>query len=159
MVATEIDLGTVGRARQLKVIVNGRRLHQSMIFDTLMIVDRKDGWMTQIAEPVASCAPLAAPLLSDEQAKATAKVFKALADPARVRILNMLATSGGAPVCVCHLIEPLGLSQPTVSHHLKKLTDAGLLEREQRGKWAYYSMKSEAAETLAAVVDLKGVCC
>ena len=115
--------------------------------------------MTQIAEPVASCAPLAAPLLTDEQAQATAEVFKALADPARVRILNVLATSGGEPVCVCHLIAPLGLSQPTVSHHLKKLTDAGLLEREQRGKWAYYTMKPEAAETLAAVVDLKGVCC
>lgn len=130
-----------------------------MIFDTLTIIDMTEDGMTQTAEPVASCAPLAAPLLTDEQAQATAEVFKALADPARVRILNVLATSGGEPVCVCHLIAPLGLSQPTVSHHLKKLTDAGLLEREQRGKWAYYTMKPEAAETLAAVVDLKGVCC
>ena len=93
-----------------------------------------------------------------EQAAATADVFKALADPARVRIVNMLATSG-EPVCVCHLIEPLGLSQPTVSHHLKKLTDAGLLAREQRGKWAYFSLRPEAVETLTAVVDLKGACC
>ena len=94
-------------------------------------------------------------MLSDDQAAATAAVFKALADPARVRIVNMLATSDG-PVCVCHLIDPLGLSQPTVSHHLKKLTDAGLLEREQRGKWAYFSLRPEAVETLAAVADLKG---
>ena len=111
-----------------------------------------------VVEPVACCGPLAAPTLSDEQATATAEVFKALADQARVRIVNVLATSG-EPVCVCHLIEPLGLSQPTVSHHLKKLTDAGLLEREQRGKWAYFSLRPEAVETLAAVADLKGACC
>jgi ArsR family transcriptional regulator len=60
---------------------------------------------------------------------------------------------------VCDLIEPLGLSQPTVSHHLKKLTDAGLLEREQRGRWAYFSLRRDAVATLAAVVDMKGVCC
>jgi ArsR family transcriptional regulator, arsenate/arsenite/antimonite-responsive transcriptional repressor len=110
------------------------------------------------AEPVACCGPLAAQALSDDEATATAEVFKALADPARVRIVNVLATSG-EPVCVCHLIEPLGLSQPTVSHHLKKLTDAGLLEREQRGRWAYFSLRREAAEKLAAVVELKGGCC
>ena len=91
-------------------------------------------------EAVACCGPLGAATLSDEEAVATAEVFRALGDPARVRIVNVLATSG-EPVCVCDLIEPLGLSQPTVSHHLKKLTDAGLLEREQRGKWAYFSLK------------------
>ena len=85
--------------------------------------------------PVTCCGPLAASSLSDDEAAATAEVFKALADPARVRIVNVLATSG-APVCVCNLVEPLGLSQPTVSHHLRKLVDAGLLEREQRGRWA-----------------------
>jgi ArsR family transcriptional regulator len=109
-------------------------------------------------ESVACCGPLGARALSDEQAAATAAVFKALADPARVRIVNVLATSG-EPVCVCHLIEPLGLSQPTVSHHLKRLLEAGLLEREQRGKWAYFSLRPEAVETLSAVVDLKGACC
>jgi ArsR family transcriptional regulator len=109
-------------------------------------------------EPVACCGPLAAPALTDDEAAATADVFKALADPARVRIVNMLATRG-EPVCVCHLIAPLGLSQPTVSHHLKKLTDAGLLDREQRGRWAYFSLRPQAVETLAAVVDLKGACC
>jgi len=112
----------------------------------------------RVVESVACCGPLAAPVLSDEQAAGTADVFKALADPARVRIVNVLATSG-EPVCVCHLIEPLGLSQPTVSHHLKRLTDAGLLDREQRGRWAYFSLRPDAVETLAAVVDLKGACC
>jgi ArsR family transcriptional regulator len=103
--------------------------------------------------PIACCAPLAAPMLSDEEAEATAALFRALGDPARVRILNALATTDG-PVCVCELVDPLGLSQPTVSHHLKKLTDAGLLERERRGRWAYYSLDPEAASTLAALIDL-----
>src|SRR5690348_2272104 len=116
------------------------------------------GRMDDAAAPVMCCGPLAAPTLSDDEATATAEVFKALADPARVRIVNVLATSG-EPVCVCHLVEPLGLSQPTVSHHLRKLTDAGLLEREQRGRWAYFSLRREAAEKLAAVVELKGGCC
>jgi ArsR family transcriptional regulator len=110
-------------------------------------------------EAVACCAPLSADALSDEQAQATADLFRALADPSRVRIMNLLATSGENAVCVCNLIEPLGLSQPTVSHHLKKLLDAGLVEREQRGKWAYFSLQREAVETLAAVADLKEACC
>jgi len=109
-------------------------------------------------EAVACCAPLAAAALSDEEAAATAELFKALADPARVRVVNLLAMSG-EPVCVCNLTEPLGLSQPTVSHHMKKLLDAGLVEREQRGKWAYFSLKRDAVEKLAAVADLKGACC
>jgi ArsR family transcriptional regulator, arsenate/arsenite/antimonite-responsive transcriptional repressor len=75
-----------------------------------------------------------------------------------VRIVNILATSS-EPVCVCDLVEPLALSQPTVSHHLKRLTDAGLLDREQRGRWAYFSLRPDAVETLARVVDLKGACC
>jgi ArsR family transcriptional regulator, arsenate/arsenite/antimonite-responsive transcriptional repressor len=104
------------------------------------------------------CAPLTRPRLSAEEAESTAELFKALADPARVRIVNALATSD-APVCVCNLVEPLRLSQPTVSHHLKKLLDAGLVDREQRGRWAYFSLRREAVETLAAVADLKGACC
>jgi ArsR family transcriptional regulator, arsenate/arsenite/antimonite-responsive transcriptional repressor len=111
-----------------------------------------------VETPVACCAPLAAPQLDEEEAVATAELFKALADPARVRIVNLLATSA-RPVCVCELIEPLGLAQPTVSHHLKRLLDAGLLEREQRGKWAYFSLKRDAVEKLGAVADLKGACC
>ena len=113
--------------------------------------------MAALEAPIACCAPLAAPSLDDEQAAATAQLFKALADPARVRIVNALATAR-EPVCACEFEPALGLSQPTVSHHLKKLTDAGLLEREQRGKWAYFSLKRDAVKTLAAVADLKGVC-
>src|SRR5919197_1455424 len=109
-------------------------------------------------EAVVCCVPLASPALSDEEAEATAELFRALADPARVRAVNLLATSR-EPVCICELIEPLGLSQPTVSHHMKKLLDAGLVEREQRGKWAYFSLKRDAVEKLAVVADLKGACC
>jgi ArsR family transcriptional regulator, arsenate/arsenite/antimonite-responsive transcriptional repressor len=100
------------------------------------------------------CAPLSAPTLSDEEAASTAALFKALGDPARVRIVNLLASRGGE-VCACELEPALGLSQPTVSHHLKKLTDAGLLQREQRGKWAYFSLDPEAAARLTGLVDLK----
>ena len=107
------------------------------------------------AAPVACCTPLGAPSLSDEQAQATARLFKALADPHRVKILNLLATSPD-PVCVCEFTGPLGLSQPTVSHHLKKLMDAGLLDREQRGTWAYYSLRPDALGGLAAALDLQG---
>ncbi len=103
---------------------------------------------------ISCCAPLAKTVLSDEQAEATAAVFQALGDPARVKIINLLARAEG-PVCQCDLTPALDLSQPTVSHHLKKLTAAGLLEREQRTKWAYYSLSGEALERLAALVDFK----
>jgi ArsR family transcriptional regulator len=108
-----------------------------------------------MATATACCAPLGTPSLSDDQAAATARLFKALADPHRVRIVNLLATSPD-PVCVCEFTGPLGLSQPTVSHHLKKLVAAGLLEREQRGTWAYYSLNRDALGRLAAVADLRG---
>jgi ArsR family transcriptional regulator, arsenate/arsenite/antimonite-responsive transcriptional repressor len=105
--------------------------------------------------PAACCTPLGAPSLSDDQAEATARLFKALADPHRVKIINLLATSPD-PVCVCEFTAPLGLSQPTVSHHLKKLVAAGLLDRQQRGTWAYYSLNRDALGRLAAVADLQG---
>jgi ArsR family transcriptional regulator, arsenate/arsenite/antimonite-responsive transcriptional repressor len=114
--------------------------------------------MTTTLEAAVCCAPLAASTLTDEEAAATAELFNALGDPARVRLVNLIATNGAA-VCQCDLIEPLGLSQPTVSHHLTKLVDAGLIEREQRGKWAYFSLKRDAVDKLAVVADLKGVCC
>jgi ArsR family transcriptional regulator, arsenate/arsenite/antimonite-responsive transcriptional repressor len=103
----------------------------------------------------ACCAPLGAAGMSDTDAEATAELFKALADRHRVKILNLLATSPD-PVCVCELTAPLGLSQPTVSHHLKKLVAAGLLHREQRGVWAYYSLDRDALGRLAALADLQG---
>ena len=99
---------------------------------------------------VQCCRPLASPTLSADEVDAAARVFKALGDPARVKILNLLATQG-EPTCACEFEPALGLTQATVSHHLKKLTDAGLLDREQRGKWAYFSINTEA---LAGVSDL-----
>ena len=116
------------------------------------------GGSTREAAAATCCAPLAATALSNEEALGTAELFRALGDPARVRIVNLIATTR-APVCACEFNDVLGLSQPTVSHHLKKLTDAGLLEREQRGKWAYFSLRRDAVETLAAVADLKEACC
>ena len=102
------------------------------------------------------CGPLAADTLAEGEADATAQLFKALADPARVKIVNRLARSE-APVCACEFIPALGLSQATVSHHLKKLTQVGLLEREQRGKWAYFSLNPQAAAQLASIVRFEEV--
>ncbi len=104
---------------------------------------------------VACCAPVADLDLSQAEAEATASLFKALADPARVRILNLLATRADA-VCGCDLEGPLELSQPTVSFHLKKLHEAGLLDREKRGLWVYYSLNREAARRLSGVLRFEG---
>jgi ArsR family transcriptional regulator, arsenate/arsenite/antimonite-responsive transcriptional repressor len=114
--------------------------------------------MNETLIPIVCCQPLAAPSLTEEELASTAALFKALSDPARVKIVNVLAQTPAA-VCACEFEPALGLSQPTVSHHLKKLTEAGLLEREQRGKWAYFSLKRDAIDKLAAVADLKGACC
>ena len=112
-----------------------------------------EGRLTAKPDPVGSCAPLGRRRLTDAEASATAELFKSLGDPARVRIINLIARAG-EPVCAHNLNEPLGLAQPTVSHHLKKLVEVGLLVREQRGKWAYFWLRPEAAQKLAAVADL-----
>jgi ArsR family transcriptional regulator len=101
------------------------------------------------------CAPVVEPDITPEQSTTLATVFKALSDPNRVRILNLLANAG-KPVCVCDLVPVLGLSQGTVSFHLKKLLDVGLLERRQRGTWAYYSLNHEGLERLGDVFTTKG---
>jgi len=115
--------------------------------------------MSELLSPIACCAPLAAPALSEEEAAATAALFAALANTARVRIVNLLAGSDD-PVCLCNLTEPLGLAQATVSAHLRKLVDAGLVRREARGKWSFFSIDSQAFERVAALADLpEGACC
>ncbi len=115
--------------------------------------------MAAAADPVSCCAPLAAEVLSDDEAIATAAVFSALGNPARVRLINLLAASD-EPVCLCHLVEPVGLAQATVSEHLKKLVDAGLVAREERGKWSYFSINAAAFERVCDLADLaKGACC
>jgi len=110
----------------------------------------------QLLVPADCCRPLDEDGLTTEDAEATAALFKALGDPARVRIVNLLARNS-EPVCVCELTPVLGLSQPTVSHHLKKLVQAGLLEREQRGVWAFYTLDREGLEHAASILDLKEV--
>jgi ArsR family transcriptional regulator len=102
------------------------------------------------------CRPLGTPAIADDEAEATAQVFKALADPARVKILSTVAGDSD-PVCACEFAPALGLSQATVSHHLKKLTEVGLLEREQRGKWAYFSLNPEALAKLEGLVRIPEV--
>jgi ArsR family transcriptional regulator len=112
--------------------------------------------MSTAPELIDCCRPLASGTLAEDEAEATAQMFKALADPARVKIVNQLARSE-SPVCACEFIPALGLSQATVSHHLAKLTRVGLLNREQRGKWAYFSLVPETAAQLAGIVQFKEV--
>jgi len=104
-------------------------------------------------ELIDSCRPLGVETLSDDEAEATARIFRALADPARVKVVNVLATSGEA-VCACEFMPALGLAQATVSHHLKVLTDAGLLVREQRGKWAYFTLDAEVLARVGSLVQI-----
>lgn len=87
-----------------------------------------------------------------EQAETLAAVLKAIAEPTRLRLISLVAAHEGAEACVCDLTDPVGLSQPTVSHHLKVLVDAGLLAREQRGRWAYYRLIPDALRSLAQVL-------
>lgn len=89
---------------------------------------------------VTCCAPLVREPLTQSDAEQLAQTLKALADPARLRLLSIVAASADQEACVCELIEPVGLSQPTVSHHLKVLTEAGFLTRSKRGTWAYYAL-------------------
>jgi ArsR family transcriptional regulator len=102
---------------------------------------------------VACGAPLVRRALTAGEAADLARVLKAIADPARLRLLSMVAAHAGGEACVCDLTEPLGLSQPTVSHHLKVLVDAGLLRREKRGVWAYYAPVPGALDAVAGVLS------
>ena len=108
--------------------------------------------MTKPLPLVACCSPIARPTLSDAQAAELEALFKALADRHRVKILNLLAQAGGEAICVCDFVPPLGLKQPTVSYHLKQLTDVGLLLREKRGSFAYYRLTPGALSRLGDLV-------
>ncbi|MFD5863572.1 metalloregulator ArsR/SmtB family transcription factor [Agromyces sp. NPDC127015] len=98
----------------------------------------------------ACCAPLVRETITADEAERFARRLKALADPVRLRLVSIVAASAGQEACVCDLIEPVGLSQPTVSHHLKILTEAGFLSRSKRGTWAYYRLVPGALEAAAA---------
>lgn len=104
--------------------------------------------------PVRCCTPIGGPGLSEDEAAQLERVFKALADRHRVKILNVLSTSGGEPVCVCDLEQLLGLKQSTVSYHLKQLLDIGLVEREKRGTYAYFSLTDGALDRVRDLLAL-----
>jgi ArsR family transcriptional regulator, arsenate/arsenite/antimonite-responsive transcriptional repressor len=96
--------------------------------------------------------PLLREPLTAAQAADLARTLKALADPTRLRLVSMVAAHHGGEACVCELTEPLGLTQPTISHHLKILVDAGIFTRDKRGVWAYYALRPQAFQALAAIL-------
>jgi len=98
------------------------------------------------------CAPGAPAVMSAPDAERLASVLKAVADPTRLRLLSLVTASAAGEACVCEMTDPVGLSQGTVSHHLKILVDAGLLQREQRSKWAYYRLVPDALTDLAQLL-------
>lgn len=98
------------------------------------------------------CVPLLREPISAAQAGDLARLLKALADPTRLRLVSMVAAHEGGEACVCDLTEPLGLTQPTVSHHLKILVDAGIFTRDKRGVWAFYRLVPAALDALSAVL-------
>ena len=109
--------------------------------------------MPVVKPAIACCRPLDTAGLTDEEAEANASLFKALSDPARVRIVNLLIRNEG-PICVCDLTPALGLSQPTVSHHVKKLVQAGLLRRERRGVWCFYDLDRDAVARVGSLLEI-----
>jgi ArsR family transcriptional regulator len=102
------------------------------------------------------CAPLLRQPITARQAADLAQLLKALADPTRLRLVSMVAAHEGGEACVCELTEPLGLTQPTISHHLKILVDAGVFTRDKRGVWAYYSLVPSVLDALSAVLSPAG---
>ena len=100
----------------------------------------------------ACCTPLLRQPITADQADELARLLKALADPTRLQLVSMVAVLEDGEACVCDLTEPLGLTQPTISHHLKILVDAGIFTRDKRGVWAYYSLVPAALDALAEVL-------
>lgn len=98
------------------------------------------------------CASLLETPLDEDQSAELAKVFKALGDPVRVRLLSLIASRAGGEICVCDLTPAFDLSQPTISHHLKLLRQAGLIDSERRGTWVYYRLVPETTDRLAAIL-------
>ena len=123
-----------------------------------MSIDVDNGGVNSVQtapDPVteACCTPLTSEALSIEDAQRFAQLLKAVAEPTRLRLVSLIAAQENKEACVCDLTGPVGLGQPTVSHHLKILVDAGILHREKRGVWAYYSIVPGALERAAAVLS------
>ena len=108
--------------------------------------------MVELTAAVGCCAPLAREPLTGDQAVELARVFKAMGDPVRLRLLSLIASHEGGEACVCDLTGAFELSQPTISHHLKVLHESGLLDRDKRGVWVYYRARTEALTNLAALI-------
>ena len=106
----------------------------------------------RIATIAPSCPPLLQAPLDVDDAEQLAAALKAIADPARLRLLSLIQAQHDHEACVCHLTEPLGLTQPTVSHHLKVLLKAGLVERDQRGSWAYFRVVPDRIRALSSLL-------
>jgi ArsR family transcriptional regulator len=122
-----------------------------MLSDTSMSVNMS--CMELIQELEDCCSPLLSSPLSEDAAETLAAALQALADPARLRLLSLIAACPGAEACGCDLTTPIGLSQPTVSHHLKVLHEAGLLDRERRGKWVYFRVRPEPLASLRTALS------
>ena len=105
-----------------------------------------------VIDAAACCAPLTRDTMTQPQADHLARALKALADPARLRLISIIAASEGQEACVCDLTEPLNIGQPTVSHHLKVLTEAGFVTRSKRGTWAYYKLVPGALDSIARLL-------
>ncbi|MHC6219577.1 ArsR/SmtB family transcription factor [Arthrobacter sp. MMS24-S77] len=103
-------------------------------------------------QTVACCSPLSREPLLESEAEGIAPLLKALGDPVRLRLMSLVASHEGGEACVCDLNDAFELSQPTISHHLKVLHEAGLLERQKRGVWVYYRARTDALENLAALI-------
>jgi ArsR family transcriptional regulator, arsenate/arsenite/antimonite-responsive transcriptional repressor len=115
-----------------------------------------DALPSPTANTTPRCAPLVRQALTAGEAADLSRVLKAIADPARLRLLSLIAAHERGKACVCDLTAPLGLSQPTVSHHLKVLVDVGLLQRDKRGVWSYYALVPGALDALAGVLRTVG---
>jgi ArsR family transcriptional regulator len=124
-------------------VINLVRLHNDFDIDLCQY-----GIVQTIATIAPTCPPLLQAPLDPRDADRLAGILKAIAEPSRLRLLSLIQSQPGHEACVCHLTEPLGLSQPTVSHHLKVLLEVGLVEREQRGNWAYFHVAPEQLRAL-----------
>jgi ArsR family transcriptional regulator, arsenate/arsenite/antimonite-responsive transcriptional repressor len=106
-----------------------------------------------VLQPPVCCAPMVREPLGEHDAKSLAAVFKALSDPVRLRLLSLIASYEGGEACVCDLTGPFDVTQPTISHHLKVLREAGLIDSERRGTWVYYWVLPEALDRLGALLS------
>jgi ArsR family transcriptional regulator len=113
--------------------------------------------MVELTAAVGCCAPLAREPLTGDQAVELARVFKAMGDPVRLRLLSLIASHEGGEACVCDLTDVFDLTGPTISHHLKVLRIAGLLDSERRGSWVYYRVIPEALQKLSRVLGADGL--